>query len=129
MTPFLAALQLAAAAAAADSTTFIRINQVGYLQDAPKVAVACSLDSTRIERFTVQDEGGRVVLGPRAASPGGAFGPCISAQRLDFTSLRRAGRYRVMAGGAASPLFRIGPDVYAGAADTMLYYMRQQRSG
>ena len=34
--------------AAADSTTFIRTNQLGYLPDAPKVAVACALDSTVI---------------------------------------------------------------------------------
>src|SRR5690606_38347209 len=39
------------------------------------------------------------------------------------------GRFRVIAGGVSSPLFRIGPDVYAGAADTLLHYMRQQRSG
>src|SRR3954451_12910709 len=42
MLPALAALL---ALAATDSTRFIRVNQVGYLPDAPKVAVLCALDS------------------------------------------------------------------------------------
>ncbi|HEV2641744.1 MAG TPA: glycoside hydrolase family 9 protein, partial [Candidatus Elarobacter sp.] len=113
----------------ADSTTFIRLNQVGYLPDAPKVAVACSLDSARVDRFVLQDERGRVVLGPLRAERAPAFGPCVVTHRLDFTKLRRAGRYRIVAGAVTSPLVRIGPHVYDGAADTLLYYMRQQRSG
>ena len=32
---------------AADSSVFIRINQVGYLPDAPKVAVVCALENIR----------------------------------------------------------------------------------
>jgi endoglucanase len=119
----------AALALASDSTSFIRVNQVGYLPDAPKVAVICSLDSTRIDRFVVQDERGRTVLGPRRAERAPGFGPCVVTHRLDFTALKKAGRYRIAAGGVTSPVVRIGPNVYAGAADTLLYYMRQQRSG
>ena len=133
LTPALALLALAAA----DSSSFVRVNQLGYLPDAPKVAVVCSLDSARITTFTVEDERGRAVLGPLRATPTGAFGPCLTTHRLDFTALLRPGRYRVIASrvdGAVtsrvgSPVVRIGPGVYAGAADTLLYYMRQQRSG
>ena len=122
----------------ADSTTFIRVNQVGYLPDAPKVAVACSLDSVRITTFTVRDEGGRVVFGPRPAQSSGSFGPCVTTHRLDFTTLRRPGRYTIVAESRgpraestriSSLTFRLAADVYAGGADTLLYYMRQQRSG
>ncbi|MEX2154896.1 MAG: glycoside hydrolase family 9 protein [Gemmatimonadaceae bacterium] len=116
-------------ALAADSTSFIRVNQVGYLPDAPKVAVVCSLDSARIQTFTVRDERGRVVVGPRSATVAGSFGPCAITHRLDFTTLRAPGRYTIAANGLTSPTFRIGRDVYAGGADTLLYYMRQQRSG
>jgi hypothetical protein len=133
LTPALALLALAAA----DSSSFVRINQLGYLPDAPKVAVVCSLDSARVTTFTVEDERGRAVLGPLRALPAGAFGPCLTTHRLDFSALQRTGRYRVIAsrtdGGTTirltSPVVKIGPDVYAGAADTLLYYMRQQRSG
>ena len=122
-------LPLLLALAAADSVSFIRVNQVGYLPRAPKIAVVCSLQSTVIQTFTVRDEGRKVVYGPRPAQPAPAFGPCVSAHRLDFSSLRRAGRYTVEAGTAAPVSVRIGEDVWAGGADTMLYYMRQQRKG
>jgi endoglucanase len=113
----------------ADTTSHIRVNQVGYLPDAPKHAVVCSLDSARVATFVVKDERGRTVLGPRPTQPSAAFGPCVVTYRLDFSTLRRAGKYTIQAGTAESSPFRIGSDVYAGGADTLLYYMRQQRSG
>lgn len=85
---------------AAPRRTFIRVNQLGYLPAAPKVAVACSLDSISIKSFSVQDLTGRVVFGPRAAKSNGRFGPCASTHRLDFSSLRSRGRYQIVAGGA-----------------------------
>lgn len=122
-------LPLLFALAGADSTIFVRVNQVGYLPDTPKVAVVCALDSTHVSTFVVKDERGRVVLGPRPARAAGSFGPCVATHRLDFTTLRTPGRYTIVAGAGTSSAFRIGPDVYAGGADTLLYYMRQQRSG
>jgi len=107
----------------------VRVNQVGYLPDAIKVAVVCSLDSETVRTFTVTDTTGRVVVGPRRARAGGAFAGCASTARLDFSTLTRPGRYRVVVAGTESPLFRIGRDVYVGSADTLLHYMRQQRSG
>jgi len=125
----IAAGMLAAPGAPADSTTFIRVNQVGYLPDAPKVAVVCTLDSSLVGTFRVKDERGRVVLGPKRAIPGGTFGPCRVSERLDFTSLTRAGRYTIEAGAATPVTVRIGAEVFDGGADTALYHMRQQRSG
>jgi len=112
-----------------DSTLFIRVNQAGYLPDAPKVAVACALDTATLAHFRVIDARGAVVFGPRAARKAGSFGPCQATFRLDFSSVRTPGRYRVIAASDTSPTFRIGAHVYDGAADTLLYYMRQQRSG
>ncbi|HET9003771.1 MAG TPA: glycoside hydrolase family 9 protein [Gemmatimonadaceae bacterium] len=120
---------LTAIALLGDPGRAVRVNQVGYLPDGIKVAVVCSLDSETVRTFTVTDTAGRTVLGPRRAKPAGAFAGCASTARLDFTALTRPGRYRVVAAGTASPMFRIGRDVYAGSADTLLYYMRQQRSG
>ena len=122
-------LLLFTAARAESQRTFIRINQLGYIPIGPKVAIACSLDSTSIATFTIQDEEGRVVFGPRKAVPSGSFASCASTHRLDFTSFKKPGRYFVVAGGAASPRVRINQNVYNGAADTLLDYMRQQRSG
>jgi hypothetical protein len=111
-------------------TTVIRVNQVGYLPDAPKVAVLCTVggDSTGTRRFVVRDQVGRIVFGPRSASSSGSFGPCTQTWRLDFSALRATARYTIEVGTIRSSV-RIARDAYAGAADTLLFYMRQQRSG
>jgi endoglucanase len=123
------AMVLCAASAGAQQRTFIRINQLGYLPASPKIAVACSLDSMTITSFTVQDNEGKVVLGPRKAIPSGSFAACASTHRLDFSGLRKPGRYTIVAGGAASPPVYVSSNVYNGSADSLLVYMRQQRSG
>lgn len=125
-----AACAVRAQAPTVEGHSRIRVNQVGYLPDAPKVAVVCSLQPERIRRFVVVDEGGRTVLGPAPARVDTPFGPCVATHRLDFSRLTTTGRYRLIADGRlASHFVRIGPEVYAGGADTLLYYMRQQRSG
>ena len=137
MTSFAAALLTlalpTAGASAPDPTVVIRVNQVGYLPDAPKVAVVCALDSTTVTRitrtFVVRDEQGRMIFGPKRAAPSGAFGPCARTFRLDFSALRRPGRYRITAFGVTSRPVRIDAGAYDGGADTLLYYMREQRSG
>jgi endoglucanase len=112
-----------------DSTSFIRVNQVGYLPDAPKVAVVCSLAATDIRTFTVTSAEGRVVIRSKRAEKSEPFGPCVVTYRLDFTSLRSPGSYTITAGDAEPVVVRIGPTVYDGGSDTLLFYMRQQRSG
>ncbi len=107
----------------------IRINQVGYLPDAPKVAVVCALAPRAVTAFEVVDASGRRVLGPKRATAHGAWGPCAETYRLDFSALRAPGTYRVHAGDLASPNVTIGPNVWNGLADMPLRYMRQQRSG
>src|SRR4029079_5901052 len=120
----------AAVVVSADSSVVVRVNQVGYLPDAPKIAVACSLADadSQPRRFVVRGENGRVVLGPVRVRGAGNFGPCKTTWRLNFTAIRTAGRYVIEFSGASAHV-RIGRDVYAGGADTALYYMREQRSG
>ena len=121
--------QSVSAQSAPPARSFIRINQLGYLPDGPKTAIVCSLDQITIGTFTIQDASGRVVLGPRKTVNSGPFGPCAATHRLNFTPLRKPGRYTIVAGGAASLPVRIDRNAYTGAADTLLYYMREQRSG
>ena len=107
----------------------IRVNQLGYRPDAPKVAVVCALEPQVIATYRVVDERDRTVLGPSAAETSGAFGPCAGTYRLDFSTLRRPGVYRIVAESASSLPVRIADDVYRGAADSLLAYLREQRSG
>ncbi len=112
-----------------DTGVAIRVNQLGYLPDAPKVAVVCVLAPSTISSFRIIDARNRTVFGPRTADAAGPFGPCAATYRLDFGALRRPGVYRIVAAGITSPPVRIADDVYRGAADSLLAYMREQRSG
>ena len=112
-----------------DSSAFIRVNQLGYRPDAPKVAVVCALAPTSITSFTVQSERGRDIRMLHTVQHTGPFGPCVDTWRLDFSTVRTAGRYTLRAGDITSPGIRIARDVYNTLADTLLSYMRQQRSG
>ncbi len=111
----------------------VRTNQIGHPPDGRKVAVVCALDGSSVTEFEVHDEQGRSVLGPRPASASGSFGPCLTTWRLDFSGVSTPGRYTVVARGpgleVASRTVRVDAHVYEGAADTLLAYMRQQRSG
>src|SRR5512138_1247985 len=114
---------------AVNTISFIRVNQVGYLPDAPKVAVVCSLAEVNLQTFSVTNGDGRVVLRNRRALRSPGFGPCVVTHRLDFSSIRAPGVYFIVAGDAEPVTVKIGARVYEGGADTLLYYMRQQRSG
>ena len=112
-----------------DTTVAIRVNQLGYQPDARKVAVVCALAPRVITSFRIIDRRNRAVFGPSAAEAAGPFGPCAATYRLDFGALRRPGVYRIEVAGATSLPVRIADDVYRGAADSLLAYLREQRSG
>ena len=125
---FVELLILAQVATVSPPSAVIRINQLGYLPDAPKVAVFCSLAPLELRDFVVTDSHGKDVL-HRPAMTAKPFGPCAVNYRLDFSSIRTPGEYHVAVGSVVSPTVRIRTNAYAGAADTLLYYMREQRSG
>ena len=113
-----------------ETQAWIRINLLGYQPGAPKAAVWCSKSTPPVTDFEIIDVGTRQpVYKGKASHPFGAWGPFTQTCRLDFTSFTREGRYILQAGDVSSPEFRIAINVYDGAADFCLRYMRQQRSG
>ncbi len=111
-------------------SAWIRINQLGYTPNGVKVAVYGSKGSISIPQFALIDSAtGKKLLVRSAGKAMGAYGPFNQTHRLDFSSFTKPGTYYLQAGNARSPYFRIGKDVYNGAADFCLRYMRQQRSG
>ncbi|HUP89171.1 MAG TPA: glycoside hydrolase family 9 protein [Longimicrobiales bacterium] len=118
-----------AAAAQHPDSVFIRINQLGYLPEAPKIAIACALNDIRVESFALIDMRGRRVYGPKRATTSEPFGPCRQTARLDFSDYKREGDVLIVTRGIASPVVHISKTTYRGAADTLLAYMREQRSG
>lgn len=111
-------------------TSWVRVNQVGYLVDDPKIAVWISKEHHPCQAFQVVDtETNEVVFTSSAILNTGKQAAFESSARLDFSALKTAGRYIVKTGNIESPAFRIGDDLYAGAAEIPLRYMRQQRCG
>ncbi len=111
-------------------SSWIRINQMGYLPQSVKVAVFISDDSLKINGFQVVDvSSDQVVFYGHPVIYDGTKWGMRSAARLSFSQFSKVGRYYLKAGGSRSPEFPIGPDVYQGAADYTLNYMRQQRCG
>jgi peptidoglycan/xylan/chitin deacetylase (PgdA/CDA1 family) len=112
------------------TTAWIRINQLGYAPNGIKVAVWCSKENENIKTFQLADAStNKIVFSSTVGNPFGAYGPFNQTYRLNFSSFKKQGRYYLQAGNARSPEFEIGGDVYKGAADFCLRYMRQQRSG
>ncbi len=109
---------------------WIRINQLGYLPNGIKVAVWCSKEDLGMMDWELVDaKTKKVVFKSDAGKLLGAYGPFKQTCRLNFSSFKIPGKYYLQAGTAKSPEFEIGKNVYKGAADFCLRYMRQQRSG
>ncbi len=113
-----------------EPASWIRINQLGYRPGDVKVAVWCSKGLGSIASFQIIDAAdGKPVFRAEAGESFGSYGPFMQSFRLDFTAFKRPGFYVIQVGTTISPGFEIGNDVYKGAADFCLRYMRQQRSG
>ena len=112
------------------SAAWIRINQLGYTPKGIKSAVWCSKENLTIKSFQLVDAATKkIVFSANAGKQFGAYGPFVQTCRLNFSSFTKPGRYYLQTGETRSPEFIIGNDVYKGAADFCLRYMRQQRSG
>ncbi len=110
--------------------SWIRINMLGYTPDGIKVAVWCSKNDDRPSSFSLVNVlSGETVYSAKDVENFGGYGPFTTTGRLNFSKFTEPGRYVLMAGGISSPEFTIARDVYKGAADFCLRYMRQQRSG
>jgi endoglucanase len=114
----------------AEHPSWIRINLLGYKPSSPKIAVWCSKQLAHPGTFQLVDATtGKVVMQSSKVRRYGSYGPFKQTARLDFSSFKKKGSYFLRAGSGKSPEFKIGEDVYTGAADFCLRYMRQQRSG
>ena len=128
----MAILSLAAVQAFAGS--WIRVNQIGYLPEATKVAVFMSDETAQINGFELVDAfTGEVAFSSSTVRPTGVLGRMKTTCRLDFSGLKTSGAYYIKVlsscGETRSETFPVGAGVYDGAADFVLNYMRQQRCG
>ena len=111
-------------------TSWIRINQLGYLPNSKKVAVLVSKEILNPKSFTVKNAAtNEVVFESAKIESFGKYTAFNSSFRLDFSKVNKKGEYYLIADNIKSPVFKISNDVYDGTADFLLQYMRQQQSG
>ncbi|MFN7117310.1 MAG: glycoside hydrolase family 9 protein [Saprospiraceae bacterium] len=120
-----------ASSAAAQTDTWIRINQIGYLPNDVKVAVLCSKKADfNIINFEVYDVlTKKLVLKSNKIQSFGEWTAFKTTYRLDFSDIKTEGTYYIKTGAIYSPTIRISKDAYEGSADFILRYLRQQRCG
>ena len=110
--------------------SWIRINQLGYLPSGIKVAVWASKSNNAADKFQlIAAKTNQVVFTASASKDFGSYGPFTQSSRLVFTNFKKPGTYYIKCDATVSPVFKIDNDIYSGAADFALKYMRQQRSG
>ncbi|WP_277480064.1 glycoside hydrolase family 9 protein [Catalinimonas alkaloidigena] len=110
--------------------SWIRINQLGYLPASQKVAVLVSKEDIQINAFALHNATTHeVVWQGEDVQSFGAYAAFQTGHRLNFSNFKRPGSYYLQANQTKSPVFSIDHDVYEGAADVLLHYMRQQRCG
>ena len=113
-----------------NADSWIRINQLGYLPKATKVAVLMSEGSIEVNRFELVDVfTGKVAYTSSQVKPMGALGGMKSTFRLNFSDFKGQGSFYIRVNDTVSPHFPINGHVYDGTADFVLNYMRQQRCG
>lgn len=110
--------------------SWIRINLLGYPTESIKVAIWASKTGEIPAQFEiVEKETNKIIYTSTNIKSFGSYGPFNQTARLNFSDFKSAGSFYLRANGIVSPLLLINNDVYKGAADFCLQYMRQQRSG
>ena len=107
----------------------VRVNQVGYLPDLPKVATIATAGDAPLA-WQLVDGAGKV----RASGQTRPFGEDRSSgervQQIDFSSVKRPGEgFKLRVGADESVPFAIGPDVYRRLKYDALAFFYLQRSG
>lgn len=114
----------------AHASSWIRVNQIGYLENDVKVAVWVSKSNQAITNFQLIDiEKNKIVYSSTKILLTGKQHPFENTARLDFTDFKTPGTYKIKTTDSESVPFKIGNDIYYGASEIPLKYMRQQRSG
>ncbi|WP_421945628.1 glycoside hydrolase family 9 protein [Pedobacter sp.] len=110
--------------------SWIRINLLGYSPTGIKIAIWASKENVSPTSFEILEKSsGKVVYTSKLIKNFGAYGPFNQTARLNFSDFKLKGVFLIRVNNITSPDVIINDEVYRGAADFCLRYMRQQRSG
>lgn len=111
-------------------SSWVRVNQMGYIPKSSKTAVFITLDDKASSEFQLKEsKTNKTVFSGQGTSSNAERWGLKKAFRLNFSAFDKEGSYYIESNGTKSPKFSINTNVYDGTADYVLNYMRQQRCG
>ncbi|MDT4990718.1 MAG: endoglucanase [Actinoplanes sp.] len=112
-----------------DTGPIVRVNQVAYLPDGPKVGTLVT-DATGPQPWELHNGTGATVARGSSVPRGRDASSGQAVQTIDFSAYRSKGHgYTLVAGGQTSYPFAIDPSAYAKLATDSLKFYYPQRSG
>lgn len=113
-----------------DTGPRIKVNQVGYLPDGPKVATLVTPDMTAA-RWQLVDSSGTTVAKGKSIPKGVDASSGLTTHTIDFSSYTQAGTAYTLRtnGGAYSFPFSISSTLYTSLRQDAMQFFYQQRSG
>ncbi|HNY20697.1 MAG TPA: glycoside hydrolase family 9 protein [Treponemataceae bacterium] len=112
-----------------DKLPKVRVNQVGYFPNGPKLAALVS-DSKDPLAWTLRDADGKTVASGKTIPAGNDLSSGDPIHYADFGNYRKAGKgYTLAIGEAVSFPFDIGADAYAGLSRDAMRYFYLSRIG
>ena len=116
----------------AAAAAYLRVNQVGYVQDRAKQAFLLSTADHEGEPFELIGDGNVVVFSGMIGADRGPWNDrYVAVNQIDFDAFADPGVYVLEAAGATSPPFRVGTgsDLYTPLLHNALFYFLAQRDG
>src|SRR5262249_3863034 len=115
-------------------SAFIRVNQVGYVANAPKRAYLMSSSSEAGAAFSIRNSAGTSVLNGTIGAAVGSWGAFPDVYAIDFDAVATAGTYTIAVSGpvpATSPSFSIDSAVnlYSTPLANSLFFYENERDG
>jgi endoglucanase len=112
----------------------VRVNQVGYPSDAPKVAYAMLAKPAAVVRFEISTPYGVIYRGSSADDVGSWNSAYQAVYQLNFSGISLPGTYQVRLlspAAAVSPSFTIGSgsQLYSQLVDNAVQYFTSERDG
>ncbi len=107
----------------------LRVNQVGYRPDEPKVAFALTNEPLEGVDFRVETASGSAVFTGPVGRDRGRYGSFAHLYELDLSDVTAQGVYRIEVGGDTSPQFAVGANGYRALVATTLEFFKVQRCG
>ncbi|GAB1733923.1 hypothetical protein NU195Hw_g9333t1 [Hortaea werneckii] len=108
----------------------VKVNQLGYLANGPKMATLVTNNMTGAQPWTLHDRSGKVCLEGQTEYLGMDAASNQTVSKIDFSSFNSTGEgYTLVSAGDTSFPFQISSSVYNDLQQDALRFFYQQRSG